>query len=112
MTAAQKALSIIVPVYCNETSLPELFAQFQNFERELANHNVRLDLIFVDDGSGDNSLQALLCFKQERSAIKVVCLARNFGSAVASKTGFLAATGDAFVVVAASRVSTASQRST
>ena len=44
-----------------------------------------MELIFVDDGSGDDSLKKLIAFKQKRENTKVVKLTRNFGAVLACK---------------------------
>ena len=94
-------LSLVFPVYFNEDSLPELFKQLNVFEVQLKSRNTDLEIIFVDDGSLDNSFQKLIEFKQTRPATKVVKLTRNFGAVAATKTGFKFVTGDCFAVVAA-----------
>ncbi|MDB6162994.1 MAG: glycosyltransferase [Xanthomonadaceae bacterium] len=100
--AANKTLSVVVPVYWNAASLPLLFDRLQDVERELtARHGVCLQLIFVNDGSGDQSQQALLAIKAVRTETTVVRLARNFGAVHASRTGFRFVSGDAFVILAA-----------
>lgn len=96
-----KKLSIVVPVYFNEGSLPALFRELQQVEQQLAAKNVSLELIFVDDGSQDNSLSVLLQLKKLRPATKVVKLTRNFGASHCSKTGFRFVTGDCFLTMAA-----------
>jgi glycosyltransferase involved in cell wall biosynthesis len=100
-STANKLLSIIVPVYYNAESLPELFTELVDLESRLAERSVALELIFVDDGSGDESLAELLAIKRARPSTKVVRLSRNFGAVSASKTGFSFVTGDAFAVIAA-----------
>jgi polyisoprenyl-phosphate glycosyltransferase len=94
-------LSVVVPVYFNEGSLPELFAALAEVERQLAARGLALELVFVDDGSGDGSLRTLLDFKKGRPATKVVKLSRNFGAVHASKTGLRYVTGDCFMWLAA-----------
>lgn len=96
-----KTLSIVVPVYFNAGSLPRLFQEFCSIEAQLAERQVSLELIFVDDGSKDESLARLLEFREVRPATKVVKLTRNFGAVHCSKTGFRFVTGDAFMIVAA-----------
>jgi len=94
-------LSVIVPVYWNEQSLSPLFARLLEIEKGLYQEKVELELIFVDDGSGDNSLQELLKIKQKRPSTRVIKLSRNFGAIHASKTGAQFVTGDAFLMLAA-----------
>src|SRR5437660_7526541 len=96
-----KTISIVVPVYFNEGSLPVLFETLLKIETKLAEKNVRMELIFVDDGSGDRSLEELLKIKQRKPETKVIKLTRNFGAAHASKTGLQFVTGDCFLMLAA-----------
>lgn len=96
-----KKLSIVVPVYFNAGSLPRLFDELLKLESQLAERAMQLELIFVDDGSKDESLAKLLKFKERRDATKVVKLTRNFGAVHCSKTGFKFVTGDAFMILAA-----------
>jgi glycosyltransferase involved in cell wall biosynthesis len=96
-----KKISIIIPVYFNEGSLPQLFKELGVLESKLSRRSVALELIFVDDGSGDSSLDHLLRFKKKRSSTRVVKLTRNFGAVHCSKTGFRFVTGDAFMSLAA-----------
>lgn len=96
-----RKLSIVVPVYFNAGSLPRLFDKLETVEQQLGERSVALELIFVDDGSRDESLALLLEFRQRRPATRVVKLTRNFGAVHCSKTGFKFVTGDAFMVLAA-----------
>jgi len=96
-----KKLSIVVPVYFNEESLPHLFEALLNVERALLEKNVEMELIFVDDGSQDNSLPELFKIKKRRQSTKVIKLTRNFGAVHAGKAGLQFVTGDCFLVLAA-----------
>ena len=94
-------LSIVVPVYYNEESLPLLFGELLKIENNLLEKGMEMELIFVDDGSGDNSLGELLKIKKQRANTQVIKLTRNFGAVHASKTGFRFVTGDCFLTLAA-----------
>jgi len=96
-----KILSIVVPVFFNAGSLPRLFDELVKLESKLAERTIQLELIFVDDGSKDESLSLLLKFKELRLDTKVVKLTRNFGAVHCSKTGFKFVTGDVFMILAA-----------
>lgn len=98
---ADKKISVVVPVYYNAGSLPRLFDELARVEEQLAGRGVDLELIFVDDGSGDESLQRLLELRERRPQTRVVKLTRNFGAVHCSKTGFRFVTGDAFMILAA-----------
>ncbi|MCK1545776.1 glycosyltransferase family 2 protein [Bradyrhizobium sp. 160] len=96
-----KIVSVVVPVYFNEQALPDLFGKLGYVESKLEEQGVQLELIFVDDGSGDNSLALLRQFKLARPATKVIKLARNFGAISAVKVGIDHLSGDAFLFLAA-----------
>lgn len=100
----RKKLSVVVPVYFNAESLPDLYAELRELEARLAKipeGGMDLELIFVDDGSGDRSLVELLRIKEARPETKVIKLTRNFGAVHASKCGFSYVTGDCFLILAA-----------
>jgi polyisoprenyl-phosphate glycosyltransferase len=96
-----KTVSVVVPVYYNAASLPPLFMELQKVERQLHERECAMELIFVDDGSGDESMIELMRIKQQRPDTRVVKLARNFGEVHASKVGLNYITGDCFVWLAA-----------
>jgi polyisoprenyl-phosphate glycosyltransferase len=96
-----KKLSVVVPVYFNADTLPQLMDELMTVEKQLLERSVSLELIFVDDGSGDESLARLMDIKAEHKETRVVKLTRNFGAVHCSKTGFKFVTGDAFMVIAA-----------
>ena len=101
MTSMKKNLSVIIPVYYNEGSLLELFERLKLIEETLQKKQVGLDLIFVDDGSHDNSFEILLAIKLQRPATKLIKLTKNFGGTASSWSGFRYATGDCIAVLAA-----------
>jgi glycosyltransferase involved in cell wall biosynthesis len=97
---AKKTISIIVPVYFNEPNLPDTVPQLLALEEKLTGY--KLELIFVDDGSQDQSLAILLDYqKRFPKQIKVVTLTRNFGTMAALQAGLTVATGDCVGVIAA-----------
>ncbi|MCX6355556.1 MAG: glycosyltransferase family 2 protein [Candidatus Aureabacteria bacterium] len=94
-------ISVIVPVYYNEGSLPLLFDRLRGVRDRLLERKMGLELIFVDDGSGDGSLTELVKIKQQWEGVKVIKLTRNFGAVKASKVGSQFVTGDCFTILAA-----------
>ena len=96
-----RTVSVIVPVYYNAESLPLLFRELTDVEQQLLVRDVAMELVFVDDGSGDGSFGELLRIKAERPATKVIRLTRNFGAVHASKAGMFHVTGDGFLIIAA-----------
>ncbi len=96
-----KVLSVVIPVYYNEGSLRPLYDAFMRVDAELRERDLRLQLIFVDDGSGDGSLRELLRIREENDSVKVVKHSRNFGAMMALKTGFQFVEGDCFTILTA-----------
>jgi glycosyltransferase involved in cell wall biosynthesis len=95
-----KTFSIIIPVYYNELNLPDTIPQLLGIATMLPGYS--LEMVFVDDGSGDRSLATLLDFQnQYPETIKVVKLTRNFGSMAAIQAGFTVATGDCVGMISA-----------
>lgn len=89
-------LSLIVPVY-NEDETVGLFLAKVNevFEGE----SVRLEIIFVNDGSVDGTLERLLQCQAEDERIRVVDLSRNFGKEAALSAGLQVSTGRVVVPI-------------
>lgn len=96
-------LSIVIPVYRNEESLPDLLAELGKVaESARQKFDQALEVVFVVDGSPDRCF-SLLSEKlpDEPFASKLLLHSRNFGSFSAIRTGLQAASGDYFSVLAA-----------
>jgi dolichol-phosphate mannosyltransferase len=92
--------SIVIPVYFNEGSLAHTYAALK--EEVFEPNEETFETIFVDDGSGDDSLAELLNLKEsEIGRIRVVKLTRNFGQVSAIHAGFRLAEGRCVVVMSA-----------
>lgn len=85
-------VSIIIPVYYNEQSLPLLVERLSAVADLCQTH--QFEFIFVDDGSGDNSLKVLLDLAQRSKRVRVIRLSRNFGSSAAILAGLSHSRGD------------------
>ncbi len=92
-------VSIVVPVYHNAPSLPDLLDRF----RDLAARNAddAFEFVFVDDGSKDDSFAVLNRLAAGDPRVRVVKLSRNFGSNQAIMAGLADAAGDVVAVIAA-----------
>jgi glycosyltransferase involved in cell wall biosynthesis len=99
MAAEKCAYSLVIPIYRNRESLPELIAELRGLRRSLPQ---RLETLFVVDGSPDDSY-AWLRSELPRSSLdaRLILLTRNFGSFAAITAGLTEATGDYFAVLAA-----------
>lgn len=84
-------LSVVVPVYNEAESLPQLFAEFlQVFEK----NQYEWEIIFIDDGSRDNSWDVIRGLVERDGRVRAIRLRRNFGKAAALDAGFAEARGD------------------
>ncbi len=84
-------VSVIVPVYNEEGSLPELFKEIRAaFNNSAYEH----EIIFVDDGSRDGSYNIEQELTKKHSSISVIRFLANRGKAAALNSGFAAATGE------------------
>ena len=92
-------LSLVIPVYKNEGSLPDLLAAVEALHGQLRGE---LETVFVIDGSPDRCYEILRA-ELPRRALKtrLVLLARNFGSFAAIRTGLAHGSGERFAVMAA-----------
>jgi glycosyltransferase involved in cell wall biosynthesis len=96
-----KKLSVVIPVYFNEGSLPDLELALADLEHQLLLEQMELQLIFVNDGSLDRSLDILKDIQRRRPGTIVLNHLANRGSMAAIKTGLLRVTGDCFTYLAA-----------
>ncbi|WP_081849353.1 glycosyltransferase family 2 protein [Aeromonas jandaei] len=92
-------LSLIIPVYLNEASLPSLIDVVTNIDTKLQGE---LEVIFVVDGSPDHSYDFLLDkLPNQNFNSQLILLSKNFGSFMAIRTGLSHGKGDTFAVMAA-----------
>lgn len=92
-------LSIVVPVYFNEDNLNPLYDDIKKKIIDVIDYEY--EIVFVNDGSKDKSLDVLKILSEKDSNIKVISLSRNFGSHAAILCGLSHCTGDCAVVKAA-----------
>ena len=89
-------ISIVVPLYNEAESLPELAAWI---ERVMAVNGFSYEVIFVNDGSTDSSWDVIKRLAAENPAIKGVAFRRNYGKSPALNTGFARAQGDVVITM-------------
>jgi dolichol-phosphate mannosyltransferase len=90
-------VTIIVPCYNEEVVIMETARQLREFCSDLPLFD--FEIIFIDDGSSDQTRALLKRLSFEDSRIKIIGLARNFGHQVAVTAGIDASSGDAVVLV-------------
>lgn len=92
-------LSLVIPVYKNEASLPDLLVAVASLSEQL---DKQMEAIFVVDGSPDLSYEILRRdLPKQKFTSQLLLLSRNFGSFAAIRTGMAAGNGERFAVLAA-----------
>jgi glycosyltransferase involved in cell wall biosynthesis len=90
------ALSVIVPIYNEEKNLPELYRRLTD---TLLGMGLPYELIFVNDGSKDNSLLEILRLSQTDNSVFYINFSRNFGHQIAVTAGLDACHGACAVII-------------
>jgi dolichol-phosphate mannosyltransferase len=88
--------SLIVPVYNEQDVLPLLF---ERLDALVASLGQAVEVIFVNDGSSDGSLRALVAAHERNNSYRIVSLSRNFGHQVAISAGMAYAAGKAAIIM-------------
>jgi len=96
MHAERPAVSIVIPVYNEEESLPRLFEALEAVAPKLPQP---VEYVFADDGSADRSLEVLGNFRSRSATVKVVELAANFGQHAAVMAALEQTEGDVVVTM-------------
>jgi glycosyltransferase involved in cell wall biosynthesis len=89
-------ISVVVPVYDEVESLPELTSWIS---RVMEENDFLYEIILVDDGSRDGSWQLITELRKENPFIKGIKFRRNYGKSAALNTGFEAAQGDVVITM-------------
>ena len=92
----ERSISIIVPFLNEEENLPLLYQRLTALFDQLPH---QLELLFIDDGSTDHSLEWVKLTAQNNPAIKYIQLSRNFGHQRAITAGMHHCTGDAAIII-------------
>jgi polyisoprenyl-phosphate glycosyltransferase len=97
-TRCRGLITVVVPVYCEEQSIAELHTRLSLVLDGLA-PDYAGEMILVNDGSEDASLDLLLALAARDRRVRVIDLARNFGHQLAITAGLDHASGDAVVLI-------------
>jgi len=89
-------LSIVIPIYNEEDNIRPLYEELKEALDSLGQEH---EIVFVDDGSSDRSLELLITIQQQDERVVVVSFRRNFGQTAAMAAGFDYATGDVIVTM-------------
>jgi glycosyltransferase involved in cell wall biosynthesis len=89
-------LSVVIPVYNEEASIPELTEWIDNV---CAGAGISFEIIYIDDGSSDASWKVISDLAEKKAFIKGLRFRRNYGKAAALHTGFTEASGDVVITM-------------
>lgn len=89
-------LSVVVPIYNEEKNIPELYHRLNNTVSGISDKN---EIIFVNDGSKDNSLLELQRLSENNPNVFYINFSRNFGHQIAVSAGLDASNGKAVVII-------------
>lgn len=92
-----KKISVLIPCYNEEASLPLLYAELVKVMDSCKSYD--WEVLFVNDGSRDNTLSIIKDLRQKDSRLSYVDLSRNFGKENAMLAGFDYVTGDCMVIM-------------
>ena len=92
-----KKISIVVPMYYEEEVAEECYKRIVKVFEELKNYEY--EIIFVDDGSKDKTLEILTKIANNDKNAKIISFSRNFGHQAAVQAGLKFVTGDAVVII-------------
>jgi glycosyltransferase involved in cell wall biosynthesis len=91
-----KKISIVVPCYNEEESIP-LF--YKEVKKVFSEREEKLEIIFVNDGSRDKSLEVMKNLASEDKCVKYIGFSRNFGKEACMYAGLENATGDYITIM-------------
>lgn len=89
-------ISVVIPAYNEEESIPELTQWIDKVMRE---HNFDYEIIYVDDGSSDNTWETILRISKENSKVKGIKFRKNYGKAAGLHMSFQKAKGDIVITM-------------
>ena len=92
-----KKISIIIPAYNEEESLPLLYDRLNNVISKLKNYE--FEMLFINDGSKDNTLKIIKNLRSKDTRISYVDFSRNFGKEIAMIAGLDYAKGDCVIFI-------------
>lgn len=93
----KRKVSYVFPIYNESGNIPVLLETIQSLLSK--NHQYEYELIFVNDGSRDDSLSLLLEAQRKDVRVKVIDFSRNFGHQIAVTAGLDHASGDAVIIM-------------
>ena len=92
-----KKVTILIPAYNEEESLPYLYERLEELINSIKNYE--FEILFINDGSKDKTLELIKKYRNKDSRISYVNFSRNFGKEIAMLAGFDYAKGDCVIIM-------------
>lgn len=93
-------VSIVIPIHNEEKNIPYVYEELKNILENLSkSKGLEYEIIFVNDGSTDNSLEVLKNLKKRDEWLRILNMDRNRGQAAALSAGFYHAKGDIIITM-------------
>ena len=89
-------LSVVIPVMNEEDNVRPLYSRLKKTLNKLTSS---YEVIFVDDGSTDRTVEEVMAIRSEDETVKLISFSRNFGHEMANSAGFRKACGEAVVII-------------
>ncbi len=94
-----KLLSIIVPCFNEEENIELFYSEVMKYESFLGENDLEMEMLFVDDGSTDGTVDNVKSLKERDERVRLVSFSRNFGKESAMYAGLEKAKGDYVVIM-------------
>ena len=92
-------LSVVVPCYNEEENVPYFYEELLKQEEVLRKRNVELEIIYIDDGSRDQTVREVKKLREKDERVHLVSFSRNFGKEAGIYAGLKTAKGDYVVMM-------------
>lgn len=89
-------LSVVIPVMNEEDNVKALYKRLKKTLNQITSSH---EIIFVDDGSTDSTVEEVMALRADDTCVKLVSFSRNFGHEMANSAGFRKASGQAVVII-------------
>ncbi|MCI9143882.1 MAG: glycosyltransferase family 2 protein, partial [Lachnospiraceae bacterium] len=92
-------LSVIVPCYNEEDNVALFYGELQKIRPFFSEHNVEMELLYIDDGSRDGTVSEVKKLREEDERVHLISFSRNFGKEAAMFAGLENSKGDYVVMM-------------
>ena len=96
---SKKCLTVVVPAYNEEEAVPSFYRELMRIYEGSLKEKLDIEVLFIDDGSGDNTLSEIRKMNENDDRVHYVSFSRNFGKEAAIYAGMENAAGDYVVIM-------------